>query len=66
MQMKMHQGRTENPLLFINEIRKLIRAIRLNFHLKWELLTRTKRKVKQACNKIDINAFTMMKRSLAS
>ena len=66
MQMKMHQGRADNPLLFINQIRKLIRATLLNLHLKWELITRTKRKVKQACNKIDINAFTMMKRSLAS
>ena len=64
--MKIHQGRTENRLLFINQIRKLIRAILLNLHLKWELITRTKRKVKQACNKIDINAFAMMKRSLAS
>ena len=64
--MKMHQGRAENPLLFINQISKLIRAILLDLHLKWELLTRTKRKVKQACNKIDINAFAMMKKSLAS
>ena len=66
MQMKMHQGRAENPLLFINRIRKLFRATTLDLHLKWELLTRTKHKVKQACNKIDINAFAMMKRSLAS
>ena len=66
MHMKMHQGHAENHLLFINQIRKLIRAILLDLHLKWELLTRTKRKVKQACNKIDINAFAMMKRSLAS
>ena len=64
--MKMHQGRAENRLLFINQIRKLIRAILLNLHLKWELLTRTKRKVKQAYNKIDINAYAMMKKSLAS
>ena len=66
MHMKMHQGRAENHLLFINQIRKLIRATLLNLHLKWELLTRTKHKVKQACNKIGINAFAMMKRSLAS
>ena len=66
MQTKKHQGRADNPLLFINQIRKLIRDILLNLHLKWELLTCTKRKVKQACNKIDINAFAMMKRSLAS
>ena len=66
MHMKMHQGRAENHLLFINQIRKLIRAILLDLHLKWEPLTRTKRKVKQACIKIDINAYAMMKRSLAS
>ena len=66
MQMKMHKGRAENTLLFINQIRKLIRAILLNLYLKWELLTRTKRKVKQACIKIDINAYAMMKKSLAS
>ena len=64
--MKMHQGRAENNLLFINRIHKLIRAVLLNRHLKWELLTRTKRKVKQACTKIDINAYAMMKKSLAS
>ena len=64
--MKMHQGHAENPLLFIHQIRKLTRAILLDLHLKWELLTRMKCKVKQACNKIDINAFAMMKRSLAS
>ena len=66
MQMKMHQGRAENHLLFINRMRKLFRATILNLHLKWELLTRTKRKVKQACTKIDINASAMMKKSLAS
>ena len=64
--MKMHQGSAENTLPFINQIRKLIRAIHLNLHRKWELLTRMKRKVKQACTKIDINAFAMMKKSLAS
>ena len=56
MQMRKHKGFAETILLFINQIRKLIRAILLNLHLQWVLLTRTKRKVKQACTKIDINA----------
>ena len=64
--MRKHKGSVEIILLFINQICKLIRAILLNLHLKWELPTRTKRKVKQACIKIDINAYAMMKRSLAS
>ena len=66
MLMKKHNGYVETILLFINQIRKLIRAIHLNRHHKWEFLTHTKRKVKQACIKIDINAYAMMKKSLAS